>query len=82
MAIVVPVGCVVMAGATTSSLVIVPVPVALEMIVVPVVFTRLESVMMTVSSGSVVVSPFTVMLIGSVAAPLAVKLSVPLASVA
>ena len=73
----VPAGWVVTTGAIGSSLVIVPVPAAAPMVVVPVVFTTLESVTITVSSGSEAVSPFTVMLIGRVAAPPAVKLSVP-----
>ena len=70
-------GWVVNSGAIGSSLVIVPVPTAVPRVVVPVVFTTLESVTITVSSGSEAVSPFTVMLIGRVAAPPAVKLSVP-----
>ena len=81
-AMVVSTGWVRIVGEMTSSLRIVPVPVAFEMTVVPVAFTRFDRVMTIVSSGSESVSPLTVMWMGSATAPAAVKSSVPEASVA
>ncbi len=74
-------GCVVMLAGTTSSLRRVPVPAAVWITVAPMVLTRFESVMITVSSASASESPFTVMSMFWEADPPSVKVSVPEASV-